>query len=74
MLAQSTDAQALEKSVIADYNTKLVARANALKANNAGVSTWVWDSNTVFSTILNSPQAYGFVDSTSYGNTGDFWG
>ena len=36
--------------------------------------TWIWDSNSVFSMILDDPTAYGFVDATSYGNTGDFWG
>ena len=74
MLAQSTDSQALEKSVIADYNSKLITRANDFKTNNTGVTTWIWDSNSVFSTILDDPTAYGFVDATSYGNTGDFWG
>ena len=36
--------------------------------------TWFWDSNTAFTTVLDDPQAYGFVDAVSYGNTGDFWG
>lgn len=38
------------------------------------VQTWLWDSNAAFTTVLNNPSAYGFVDATSYGNTGDFWG
>lgn len=38
------------------------------------VQTWLWDSNAAFTTVLNDPTAYGFVDNTSYGNTGDFWG
>ena len=38
MLAQSADAQALEKKVIAGYNAKLVSRVAALKAVNSGVS------------------------------------
>lgn len=38
MLGQSQDAQALEKQVIAGYNSKLVARAASLKAANSGVS------------------------------------
>ena len=40
----------------------------------AQVNTWLWDSWTAFTTVLNDPTAYGFVDNTSYGNTGDFWG
>jgi len=74
MLAQSTSAQSAEKTVIAGFNTKLVAKIASFKANNTGVSTWLFDSNTAFSTVLNSPTTYGFVDATSYGNTGDFWG
>lgn len=38
------------------------------------MTTKIWDSNTAFTTVLNSPQTYGFVDATSFGNTGDFWG
>jgi len=74
MLAQSTDAQALEKSVIIDFNTRLASRVTQFGKNNTGVQTWLWDSNTAFTTVLNDPTAYGFVDAVSYGNTGDFWG
>ncbi|KAJ7053048.1 hypothetical protein C8F01DRAFT_1375591 [Mycena amicta] len=74
MLAQSTSAQALEKSVLATFNSKLAAKISAFKAANSGVTTWLWDSNAAFTTILNSPQQFGFVDAVSFGNTGDFWG
>ncbi|TFY83227.1 hypothetical protein EWM64_g783 [Hericium alpestre] len=74
MLAQSTSAQALEKSVIAGFNSKLADRASNLTTAHTGVKTWVWDSNTAFGQVLDDPTAYGFVDSTSYGGTGDFWG
>lgn len=74
MLAQSTSAQSAEKTVIAGFNTKLAAKVASFKASNSGVSTWLWDSNAAFTTVLNSPTTYGFVDATSYGNTGDFWG
>ncbi|KAI0363990.1 hypothetical protein BV20DRAFT_974951 [Pilatotrama ljubarskyi] len=74
MLSQAASAQALEKQVIAGYNTKLAARAAAFQAANAGVKTWFWDSNTAFSTVLDNPTKYGFVDNTSYGAAGDFWG
>ena len=33
----------------------------------------VWDSNTAFSVVLDDPTKYGFVDATSFGQTGDFW-
>ncbi|THH20493.1 hypothetical protein EW146_g887 [Bondarzewia mesenterica] len=74
MLAQGTSATSLEKSVIAGYNSKLVTQASNFKSTNSGVQTWLWDSNTRFSEILDSPTTYGFVDATSYGGTGDFWG
>ncbi|EIW54084.1 uncharacterized protein TRAVEDRAFT_39742 [Trametes versicolor FP-101664 SS1] len=74
MLAQAASAQALEKQVIAGYNSKLSARVAAFKASHTGVSTWEWDSNTAFGTVLDNPTKYGFVDATSFGGTGDFWG
>lgn len=92
MLAQAASAQATEKTVIAGFNSKLVAKMASFKAANTGVSfrikhsmsliklrnkvqTFLWDSNTQFNTILNSPATYGFQDATSYGTTpGLFWG
>ncbi|KAK7691966.1 hypothetical protein QCA50_005371 [Cerrena zonata] len=74
MLSQAASAQALEKSVIDGYNSKLATRVANFKAQNAGVQTWIWDSNTAFGAILDDPKGNGFVDATSYGNTGDFWG
>jgi phospholipase/lecithinase/hemolysin len=75
MLAEPTTAQALLKSVIATFNTKLVAQMSAFQAANSGVETFLYDSNTQFTTILNSPQAYGFQDATSYGSSPTmFWG
>jgi len=74
MLAQSTSAQALEKSVIADFNTKLAQRAANLTATHANTATWVFDANAAFTKILNNPTAYGFADATSYGNANSFWG
>ncbi|KAJ7474110.1 hypothetical protein FB451DRAFT_1466641 [Mycena latifolia] len=74
MLAQSAASQALEKTVLADFNAKLAAQITAFKANNSGVTTWLWDANAAFTTILNAPTQFGFVDAVSFGNTGDFWG
>ncbi|KAI5122325.1 hypothetical protein M0805_002492 [Coniferiporia weirii] len=74
MLAEDASAQALEKTVIAGFNSKLAGRVTQLKANNTGVSTWLWDSNAAFTQVLDDPTAFGFIDATSYGGTGDFWG
>jgi phospholipase/lecithinase/hemolysin len=74
MIARGTSETSVEKVVITDFNQKLAAAAAAFKANHTGVSTWWYDSNTAFTTILDNPTQYGFVDATSYGSTGDFWG
>ncbi|KAJ7627131.1 hypothetical protein FB45DRAFT_991263 [Roridomyces roridus] len=66
--------QAILKSVIDDFNTRLATHVASFKAQNSGVTTWIWDSNSVFTTILANPTAFGFVDAISFGNTGDFWG
>ncbi|KAJ6480433.1 hypothetical protein C8R45DRAFT_1063218 [Mycena sanguinolenta] len=72
--AEGTAAQAQLEAVITDFNTRLASRVSSFKASNSGVTTWLWDSNAVFTTILNSPTAFGFVDAVSFGSTGDFWG
>ena len=33
----------------------------------------VWESNSAFNVVLHDPTKYGFVDNTSFGQTGDFW-
>lgn len=38
------------------------------------VTTKIWDSNSAFTVVLNNPMQYGFVNTTSSGQTGDFWG
>ncbi|KAJ7708156.1 hypothetical protein B0H17DRAFT_451779 [Mycena rosella] len=74
ILAEGATAQAQLKSVIDDFNTRLASRVASFKTNNTGVTTWLWDSNSVFTTILSAPTQFGFVDAVSFGNTGDFWG
>lgn len=75
MLAQPASAQATEKAVISDYNSKLAVRVAAFKQNNRDVTTWLWDSNAAFTQVLNNPMKYGFKDATTYGTgPGIFWG
>ncbi|KLO09714.1 hypothetical protein SCHPADRAFT_907541 [Schizopora paradoxa] len=74
MVSQGAAAQASEASVIADFNTRLASRVTQFGVNNTDVTTWLWDSNAAFTKVLNDPTTYGFIDNTSYGNTGDFWG
>ncbi|KAJ3731585.1 hypothetical protein DFJ43DRAFT_1184418, partial [Lentinula guzmanii] len=74
MLSQSTEAQAMLKANILDFNSQLVEFIDDFKASNAGVTTFLWDANTAFTTILNDPTAYGFIDAVSYGtDSGYFW-
>ena len=42
MLAEDASAQALEKSVIAGFNSKLADRATQLKANYSDVSSFAY--------------------------------
>ncbi|KAF7351493.1 Carbohydrate esterase family 16 [Mycena sanguinolenta] len=63
----------LLKTVIEGFNSKLATKVKAFQAQNHGVTTWVWDAYTAFNIILESPQKYGFVDNSSYGEPGDFW-
>ncbi|KAG6895924.1 hypothetical protein C0992_011557 [Termitomyces sp. T32_za158] len=74
MTAQGTTATSLEASVIAGFNTKLLQYAADFKANNTGVTNYVYDSNAQFSTILDDASAYGFIDNSTIGsNSNDFW-
>ncbi|EKM81377.1 hypothetical protein AGABI1DRAFT_113024 [Agaricus bisporus var. burnettii JB137-S8] len=64
-----------EAAVINGFNTKLVSKINSFKSANRNVTTYVWDSHTQFTAMLDDPQAYGFKDSTSFGSAPDqFWG
>ncbi|KZV76539.1 carbohydrate esterase family 16 protein [Peniophora sp. CONT] len=74
ILAYDASVQALLKSCITDFNTKLAQRASALASTHSGVKTWIYDANTAFNKVLDNPTAYGFSDATSYGGETDFWG
>ncbi|KAF7320593.1 CBM1 domain-containing protein [Mycena chlorophos] len=71
--AEGPAAQQALQVVLEDFNSRLATHVASFKAANSGVKTWIWDAYTVFTNILADPTAYGFVDATSYGNTGDFW-
>ncbi|KAG6893252.1 hypothetical protein C0992_010731, partial [Termitomyces sp. T32_za158] len=74
MTAQGTDATSLLDSVIRGFNAKLLAKAAQLKANSTDVMIYIWNSHALFSTILDNPTAYGFVDNSTIGSSSDaFW-
>jgi hypothetical protein len=54
MIPQGTWATTTEASVIATHNQKITAAVNAFKANHTGVTTYIWDSNAYFNTILDN--------------------
>lgn len=60
MLAQAASAQALEKQVIAGYNSKLSARVAAFKASHTGVRSL--------------PREYGVIRLTSLRRAGQYLG
>ncbi|KAJ3874957.1 hypothetical protein F5051DRAFT_472141, partial [Lentinula edodes] len=74
MLSQDAQAQAMLKANILDFNAQLIEFTDDFKTSNAGVTTFLWDANAAFTTILDDPTAYGFIDAVSYGtDTGYFW-
>ncbi|KAJ7023841.1 fungal cellulose binding domain-containing protein [Mycena alexandri] len=71
----SPDQLLIEKSVINTFNAKLVAKVQEFKKKNHGVTTWVYDSYSIFAAILDDPTKYGFSSNiTGYGDPGQFWG
>lgn len=56
-----------EKAEIISYNTKLASKIQAFKAAHSDVTTYLYDSWSKLTQILNSPQTYGFQDATSQG-------
>jgi phospholipase/lecithinase/hemolysin len=74
MTPQGSAATTAEAAVISDFNSQLAAAVAGFKANHSGVSTFLFDAHSAFTVILNDPTKFGFVDNTSYGNAGDFWG
>ncbi|KAL7273109.1 hypothetical protein RUND412_004054 [Rhizina undulata] len=65
MIAQGTTAQEEEAVEIADFNDRVFARAEAFKANNTGVTLYLYDTQPAFDMIIADPTAYGYIDATS---------
>ncbi|KAF9528018.1 hypothetical protein CPB83DRAFT_364703 [Crepidotus variabilis] len=53
------------------WNTALVSAAAAFQTKHSDISTFVYDSWTLFSKLLDNPSQYGFTDVTTTG--GSFW-
>ncbi|KAG8909267.1 hypothetical protein FRC01_007034 [Tulasnella sp. 417] len=56
-----------EKNIIISYNTKLASKIQAFKSSHPDVTTYLYDSWTKLTQILNSPGTYGLKDATSQG-------
>ncbi|KAG6847869.1 hypothetical protein H0H93_005338, partial [Arthromyces matolae] len=75
MTAQGPCARYYEANFIQTFNSQLLTFVASFEQTNPGVSTYFWDSNALFTAILNDPIAYGFVDNVSIGSDpDDFWG
>ncbi|KAF9043964.1 hypothetical protein BJ165DRAFT_1478774 [Panaeolus papilionaceus] len=62
------------KGVIDTYNAKLKVRVQALQNAQIGYRTFIWDTNTQFTKILDNPAEYGFGDVTVFGDGPEyFW-
>ncbi|KIO31415.1 carbohydrate esterase family 16 protein [Tulasnella calospora MUT 4182] len=66
MISQSS--ASTEKNIIISYNTKLASKIQAFKSAHSDVTTYLYDSWSKLTQILNSPQTYGLQDATSQGS------
>ncbi|KAG8853662.1 hypothetical protein FRB96_008080 [Tulasnella sp. 330] len=67
MLAETAADQAGEKTVIDGFNARLAARVAEFDLSGQGVKALFYDSSARVNQILDNPQKYGFVDSTTFG-------
>jgi len=58
-------------SRISEWNTALPQFANGFSNDHPDISVSVYDVNTVFTTVLDNPQKYGFKDAVSICQTSD---
>ncbi|KAF8250070.1 hypothetical protein K440DRAFT_580807 [Wilcoxina mikolae CBS 423.85] len=64
--SQGAASAALEKTALADYNSKLLQRVIDLKKTKRGVWAKLFESSKVFNKILDHPTQYGFKNTTAY--------
>ncbi|KIM32948.1 carbohydrate esterase family 16 protein [Serendipita vermifera MAFF 305830] len=71
MLGNSASARSAEKTVILDYNSQLKTLAASFASSHPDVTYQVYDTQTIFTTVLDRPSSYGLKDATSYGSGSD---
>lgn len=68
--AQGPNASALERAAIATFNTQIKSLASNLTRTHPQAATFLFDANTLFSTVLDNPQTYpetaGYKNTTEY--------
>ena len=69
-VAQGASAETLEASYIAEYNVNITRMAANLSTAYSDAKTFVFDTNTIFSQVLDFPCAY--VETCPYLNTTDY--
>jgi len=62
MLGQPPLFQSVQKADILDFNTQFAAAATNFKNTHTGVTSFFWDSNAAFTSVLNNPAASGFTN------------
>ncbi|KAF7288527.1 Lysophospholipase A [Mycena chlorophos] len=76
-LGNSAASQATYKLHIEQFNSALDSSIRAFKASNPDAVIMTFDSNTLFNTILDNPEQYGFTNTTGFCTCADpegfFW-
>lgn len=70
MLSQSKDAQALEATVIEQFNKMLVDRSSELRTSHGDVKAVVVDTQAPFNAAISNPASYGSKDATCFNSNG----
>lgn len=70
MISQGASVQANEASAITTFNNALSQAAANFKAQNAGVTIYIYDTQTPFLKVINNPTAYGAANNTCFDSSG----
>lgn len=70
MISQGSSSQSSEATAITLWNQELTTKVATFKSNNAGSTTWIYDTQTPFNTAISNPTSYGATDATCYNSDG----
>lgn len=69
MEAESTSTQT-QGAAVDTYNKLLASKVDAFKANNSGVTAWVFDTAAPFNEAINNPKINGALNENFYNGDG----